>query len=236
MKPGACLIEASELAGPAPPTAAAPNFDSLASVYRWVEWLSFGPFLWWCRCAFLNEMRGRHRALVIGDGDGRFSARLLAKDGSIYADAVDASALMLRALTCRAGGAEGRLLTICADARAWQPRPASSYDLVVTHFFLDCLATEEIGALARRVRGAIEPDAIWVVSEFAIPETWFGRWFARPLVCALYWAFGLLTGLEQRRLPAHQAALREGGFVLAQRRTLLGGLLASEIWRPDPAA
>lgn len=236
MKTDACVIETPQAPSPAIHKLAAPNFDRLALVYRWMEWLSFGPFLWWCRCTFMNEMRGRRRALVIGDGDGRFTARLLAENGGIQVEAVDASSAMLQALAGRARRADGRLKTICMDARDWQPQSAASCDLVVTHFFLDCLTTEEVGALARSVRGAVEPDAIWVVSEFAIPATRFGRWLARPLVWALYWAFDLLTGLQLRQLPGHQAALREAGFQLRQRRTLLGGLLASEMWRPDPAA
>lgn len=231
MKPGLCAIEMPDAPGAALHRAPTPDFGRLASVYRWMEWLSFGPFLWCCRCTFLSAMRGRRRALVIGDGDGRFTARLLADNRRVRVNAVDASAAMLRALARRAAGAGERLRTLCMDARAWQPQPAASYDLVVTHFFLDCLSTEEVASLACRVRTATEPDALWVISEFAIPETWFGRWFARPLVWVLYWAFGLLTGLEQRRLPGHPIALREAGFVLAQRRTLLGGMLASEIWR-----
>lgn len=236
MKPAICALEAPPASASGPHSVAAPNFDRLACVYRWMEWLTFGPFLWWCRCAFLRQMRGRQRALVIGDGDGRFTARLLAENDRIRVDAMDASAVMLRALAGRTRPHQARLRALCMDARSWQPQPAASCDLVVTHFFLDCLSTAEVESLARRVRSAMRPEAFWVVSEFAIPETWLGRWCARPLVWALYWAFGLLTGLEQRRLPDHPAALREAGFQLAERRTFLGGLLAGEIWRPGSAA
>ncbi len=55
----------------------AANFNRLAPVYRWLEWFTFGPILWKCRCAYLVEMMNRRAALVIGDGDGRFTAQLL---------------------------------------------------------------------------------------------------------------------------------------------------------------
>lgn len=212
--------------------APAPNFNRLAGIYRWMEWFSFGPWLWWCRSAFLDKLGGCRQALVIGDGDGRFTARLLRANSALTVDAVDASAAMLQALRQRAGSHARRVRTQCIDARAWRPAERR-YDLVVTHFFLDCLSTEEVHALAATVRSAIPPDALWVVSEFAVPKGWFGKLVAKPVVAGLYWAFALLTGLAQRRLPRHAAALRAAGFALRSSRTWLGGLLVSELWAAE---
>lgn len=230
----ACAAEARGKAPGAVASESAPNFDRLARVYRWMEWASFGPFLWRCRCAFLTEMQDRRRALVMGDGDGRFTARLLDENGTVRMDAVDASAEMLRALLRGAGKQAARVRAQRVDARAWRPEPEAAYDLVVTHFFLDCLSSAEVGTLAKRVRQAAAEDAIWVVSEFAVPAGWFGALVARPLICGLYWAFGCLTGLKQRRLPEYAMALRMAGFELARRRSWLGGLLLSEVWVAKP--
>lgn len=219
---------------PGNPAASTPNFDRLASVYRWMEALSFGPWLAWCRCAFLPEMAHARRALAFGDGDGRFTAKLLAANGAVRVDAVDASPAMLHALRRRAGGHANRLRTEVTDARAWQCQPDAehAYDLVYTHFFLDCLAGEDVRQLAARVRPLVTAQAIWVVSEFAVPPGWFGRLVARPLVRFLYGAFGLLTGLRLRRLPDYAASLRAAGFTLQRRQSRLLGLLVSEIWIP----
>lgn len=214
---------------PASLPCAAPDFDGLARLYRWMEWFSFGPWLWRCRCAFLHSLGDRRQALVLGDGDGRFTARLLRECPSAEVDAVDASRAMLEALLRRAGGEQVR--TFCADARTWQPaRP--TYDLVITHFFLDCLTTGEVEAVAMKIRAAAAPDALWIVSEFAVPEGWFGRSVARPVVGGLYRAFGLLTGLGVRTLPDHRNALQKAGFRLVRQRTFLRGLLAGECWQP----
>jgi hypothetical protein len=69
-----------------------------------------------------------------------------------------------------------------------------------------------------------------VVSDFAVPPGWLGRFIARPLVASLYFSFGLLTGLEVRTLPDHASALGHAGFILLERRTRLGGLLIAELW------
>jgi hypothetical protein len=226
--------------------APAPDFNRLARLYFWMETASFGPWLSRTRCAFLADLRHCRRALALGDGDGRFTARLLAVNSEIEIEAVDASQAMLRELVRRAGRHAGRVRTHCADVREWVASHAlpsagsrttgaqagvKAYDLVVSHFFLDCLTTAEVRVLAASLRGLVSPSAIWLISEFAEPPNWVGRFVARPLVAFLYWAFGRLTGLVVRTLPDYHAALTESGFCLEKRRSSLGGLLVSEFWR-----
>jgi hypothetical protein len=211
-----------------------PNFDRLARLYRWMELITFGPWLQWARCAWLDRIAHCRRGLVIGDGDGRFAARLLRANRTARLDAVDASSAMLWALAKRAGADAGRVTTYLADARAWQPESVESgsvaYDLIATHFFLDCLTTDEVRALAAALRRATSADAFWVISEFAVPRGLFGRLVAGPVVSFLYRVFGWLTGMRVRRLPDYSIAVREAGFVLQARREWLGGLLVSELW------
>ncbi|MGH9520664.1 MAG: class I SAM-dependent methyltransferase [Terriglobales bacterium] len=210
-----------------------PNLNPLARLYRWMEWFTFGPALDRCRRAFLPDLLASRRALALGDGDGRFTARLLRANPRVHIDAVDASSAMLGLLVRHAGPHAARVRAHCTDARLWQPS-GPPYDLIFAHFFLDFLTPGEVRGLARRLRPAVSPSALWVVSEFVIPETFFGRLVARQVVAALYRAFGLLTGLKVRRLPNHPRALACSGFTLLSRRTFLCGLLSSELWQPAP--
>jgi SAM-dependent methyltransferase len=206
------------------------NFDPIARLYRWMEWFTFGPILWRCRCAFLASMQDRRRALILGDGDGRFTARLLQRNPEITVEALDASeAMVLQLLRC-AGPNRDRVHARVADARG-SVRLTRGFDLVVTHFFLDCLTTEEVESLALDIRQRLAPGAQWVISEFAIPGNLYGRLVARPLVWALYLAFGLLTGLKVRRLPGYREALERAGLILVEQRKRLNGLLVSELWQ-----
>jgi SAM-dependent methyltransferase len=214
--------------------------DRLASPYRWMEWLTFGPYLHRCRCTFLADLTTVRRALVLGDGDGRFTAKLLRVNPSVQIDAVDASPAMLHALLRCAKTDANRIQTHAADARIWvqtsaetsiETGPAEPYGLVVSHFFLDCLTTCETEALARTLRPRLAPNTRWIVSEFARPNSLYGKLVAAPVIWFLYRAFGLLTGLRVRSLPGHATALGNAGFTLETRRTLLGGLLIAELWR-----
>jgi SAM-dependent methyltransferase len=212
---------------------APPQFDRLARAYRWMEWASFGPFLGACRSTFLPRLSLCCDALVLGDGDGRFTARLMRENPHIIVHAVDASPAMLDALSQACDPHAVHLTTELCDIRTWQPTPVTRYDLVVTNFLLDCLSTDEVLALARQIRQIVSPGALWVVSEFAVPPGWFGRLVASPIVHCLYLAFGLLTGLRPRTLPDHAPALTAAGFTRIECHPHLGGLLVSELWSPD---
>lgn len=209
-----------------------PNYDSLAGVYRRLEMFTFGPFLWRARCAFLDKMQSRRNALLLGDGDGRFAAHLLGKNQLVLIDAIDVSPAMLRTLLRNVGLRAGRIRVHLADIRHWQPE-VPRYDLIVTHFFLDCLSTKEVASLANKLKPCAKPGALWVVSEFAVPSGWFGWLVARPVVFGLYVAFWIMTGLFRFRLPKYHEALKEAGFTLLERQRRLGGLLVSELWTTD---
>jgi SAM-dependent methyltransferase len=211
---------------------APPNFDLVASAYRWMEYLSLGNLLERTRFRPLEagSLDDSRSALVLGDGDGRFTARLLRRNPGVRVTAVDASAGMLRLLRRRCAPFADRLSVRRCDARAFLPE--SRLDLVVTHFFLDCLGDREVHELVERVAPSLEPGARWVVSEFAVPEGWL-KWPAGAFVRGLYLAFRLLTGLTVSRLPDYASALEASGFRRSETGKLLGGVLVSEVWHRE---
>ena len=210
------------------------NCDPLAPWYRWLEYAGFGRALERRRLAFLDTMSTARRVLVLGDGDGRFLAAFLRANPHAEVDAVDNSAAMLARARQRVSDAD--LLRIRfhhADALEWRP-PAAGYDLIVTHFFLDCLTDGELRPLATRLAACATPDARWIVSEFRQPARGLAAWHAHLWITGLYAFFGLVTGLRVRRLPDHAAALAAAGF-RPERETLARfGLLTSQCWRRDP--
>jgi ubiquinone/menaquinone biosynthesis C-methylase UbiE len=208
------------------------NFDPVARPYRWLEYLSFGPWLERCRSTQLEHLTSAQHALLLGDGDGRFLARLLAANTTLTVDVVDSSRSMLRLLDrrIRRSGpqAHQRICLHPADALAWTPN--RTYDLVVSHFFLDCFFAPQVEQLFDRILPHLRPGAQWVISEFAIPRNAFTAYLAGGLIGLLYRTFGLLTGLPVRALPDYAAALLRRGFVLSQDRRYLAGLLCSQVW------
>jgi hypothetical protein len=69
------------------------------------------------------------------------------------------------------------------------------YDLIATHFFLDCFAMEELRTLVCRVSERCVPGGQWLVSEFSIPAEGVRRVAAAALIRVMYLFFRVATGL-----------------------------------------
>ena len=207
---------------------ALPDFDGVARAYRWLEYASFGPLLERTRECHLAFLRPCRHALILGDGDGRFTQHLLSSVPEITAEAVDLSGVMLALLRRRCEALENRLQTSQQDARTCTP--SRQPDLVATHFFLDCLTQQEVDALVTRLTPSLSSGALWLVSDFRIP-TGVLRWPAGIYIRALYFAFRILTGLRTTRLPNHQAVFERCGFTRIATQRRMFGILTSEIWQ-----
>jgi hypothetical protein len=210
-------------------TVRAVNFDPIARLYRWLEYPTFGPWLARCRNAQLPHLTGARHALLLGDGDGRFLHQLLAVNPNLHADVIDSSRSMLNILKRRVRQSGGENIRL-HHANALQWEPSTHYDLIVSHFFLDCFFPHQLDQLFDRVLPHTQPGTQWVVSEFAVPLNPLIAFLARAIIALLYRVFGLLTGLPVRSLPDYAASMRCRGLVLRQERLFLAGLLRSELW------
>ena len=209
-----------------------PNFNRIARPYRWLEYLTLGTALENCRTHYLPQLLDRRRALVLGDGDGRFLAQLLASNPYLHADAIDTSATMLQVLRQRCGAATPNAATRLRthNANALTIPLEDSYDLVVTHFFLDCLTQPDLDALITRINPTLTPGALWLISDFRIPNGLM-RLPARVFVRSLYLAFRLLTGLRTTHLPDYATPLTQAGLNRVAHQHRLAGLLTTELWQ-----
>jgi len=203
------------------------NCDPIAPWYRWLEYAGFGRALERRRVAFLNEVSGARRVLVLGDGDGRALAELIRHAPYAHIDCVDRSERMLHLARRRVdatGVGARRVVFHHADALN-VALPDAAYDLIVTHFFLDCLDEPSLARLLERVGPAARPSARWLVSEFRQPALW-----ATVLVKGLYLFFRITTGLRTRRLADHHPVFARHGFRHSLAESSWKGLLTSELW------
>ncbi len=196
------------------------NCDPIARWYRWLEYAAFGRALERRRVAFLDQIADAQKILVLGDGDGRFLARLAEQNRSASIVYVDLSAEMLAwaRKRCRSD----RVSFHQANALKF---PLGEYDLVCTHFFLDCLNEKEAAALVARVAASLKPGARWLISEFRDPAPW-----ARSIVQTLYFFFRWTTGLRTRELIDYRRLLERAGFQMSRCESARAGLLVSELW------
>jgi SAM-dependent methyltransferase len=209
-----------------------PYFDRLAPVYQALESCTFGGLLHACRTAQLSRLRTCRRALVLGDGDGRFLADFVRSNPTVEVDSLDISPAMIalarRRIACVPGATE-RVRFVVADART-DPLPAVGYDLVVTNFFLDCFGPVELARVVRRTAGACAPGAVWVDGDFRLPPPGWARPVARLLLAVMYGFFRLTTRLPARALTEAAPLMVAEGFELVEEVSRLHGLLNARLW------
>lgn len=220
------------------PPADSANFDWLAPHYRWMETVLAGPKLQRCRAAFLDNLPAPRQALIVGPGRGRFLEALLEKYPQTRCTCIDSSQGMLEATRRRlaALGLEtARIEFIHADILQWQP-PRAEFDLVVTHFVLDCFRPEQLAQVVSLLAGAAGPGARWLVSDFQEPAAGPARWRARAMLEMMYLFFRWAAALPASELTDPDSLLAQSGFKLHERRVFEWGLLHSDLWVGQGAA
>lgn len=202
------------------------NFDGIAPWYRTFEYLAFGGSLQRARLQFIDYTKTARRVLILGDGDGRFTAEFVNQNPEAAVDSVDLSERMIELAKRRMPGADVRFFV--NDARTVSL--PGVYDLIVTHFFLDCFTQQDCEALVKKVAQHCTPNAKWLVSEFRVPASGVGKWAARETVRFMYFFFSVLTGLTVTQLPNYGTALEQSGFRITHRQTILAGFVVAEMW------
>ncbi|MBA2433757.1 MAG: class I SAM-dependent methyltransferase [Chthoniobacterales bacterium] len=205
------------------------NFDRVAPHYRWLETIVFGQQLQQARVAFVREIEAPRRVLMVGEGDGRFLAEFVRLHPRAKIDCLDASARMIALARARLGSGP-QVSFIQADLREFLPEK-DRYDLVVTHFFLDCFTGAALREVVQRLAAGATADAVWLLADFRVPEGGWQRSPARFWIRAMYLFFRLTSGLEARRLHDPAPFLRANGFACKRERTSCFGMIQSSVWQ-----
>lgn len=205
------------------------SFELLAPHYSWMETMLAGSRLQRCRVAWLDQLTGCDRILIAGVGHGHFLRALTRRFPQSRITSMDASAGMLARARRRAGTRAGRLEYVRASLPEWQP-DASTYDAIVTHFFLDCFSPEQLSDVVDALAKAAKPSARWLISDFAVPAQGWRRQRARAIHAAMYAFFRPIAGIRARRVTPPDGLLRGHGFELVHRTSHELGLLQSDFW------
>lgn len=213
------------------------SFDRVAPHYRWMERWCAGELLQRCRIAHLDALVPHpSHVLIYGEGNGRFLAELCQRFPKAEVTVVDASATMLQLARqhLRDAGlsdATARVQFVHADAMAWTA-PAGTFDLIVTHFFLDCLSANQLRQLIPVIARAAKPQAQWLLADFRIAheQGFFWHWRSRLVLALLYGFFRRAARVSAHTLTAPDELLQAEGFSLHQRLMFDRGLLHSDCW------
>lgn len=193
-----------------------------------MEALAAGKKLQRCRLRFLAEIPVPRRVLIVGEGAGRFVPECVRQFPAAQILVIDSSARMLE-ITRRTVSSDN-VEFLHADLRDCVG-PSGAFDLIVTHFVLDCFDAEELTAVVRKLAAMAAPRTDWLIADFEIALRGLARWRSRAIVALLYRFFRVTTALRATRLIPPAPHLSATGFMLHQRETYDWGLLKSEWWQ-----
>jgi ubiquinone/menaquinone biosynthesis C-methylase UbiE len=210
------------------------GFNRLARWYRTAEFLAFGRDLERARFTYLDRLAPCRHILVLGEGDGRFAARLAHMAPGARIRCVDSSPGMIERASRRIAGTEeaARVTFTCADALSFDPG-RGAYDAAVTLFFLDCFDARDAELIVSRVDAALGPGASWLFADFVLPQSGFARARARAWLGLLYAFFRWEAGLSVRALPPSEEILGRAGWRPMATRDLQWGLIRSSLLSRD---
>lgn len=211
------------------------NFDCLAKCYGVMEAIAAGGKLQRCRIAFLDAIPPPRRVLLAGEGHGRFLSACAKRFPESEIVVVESSAGMIdvaRARLEKLVPTAREIEFVHAPLLAWE-HPVGAFDLIVTHFFLDCFPAQVHAEVVSRLGELATPDAHWLLADFQIATARLARLRSQVIVGLLYGFFRLVCGLKADRLVAPEEDFEMAGFSRHSRITSEWGLLRSEWWRRD---
>jgi hypothetical protein len=209
------------------------NFDRLAAHYHWLEKLFAGGLMQRCRTTFLARTKNCRRALLVGEGTGKFLVELLRCNPQIQVTCVEHCEGMIeqtRQRVTRERLNSARVQFKQMDALDLTT-PSEKFDLLVTNFFLDCFRAEQLQKLVPLLAESTTTEAVWLLADFRVPESGWRRWRAKIILATLYTFFKLATSLSANWLTPPDKFLMNAGFNLVDRRFASFGFAHSDFWQ-----
>lgn len=204
------------------------SFDLLAPHYHWLEKIVFGRRLQDARMTFVRQVASPRHVLVIGEGDGRFLSEFVKAHPQAEIDCLDVSSRMLALARERTLGRRIRFINAPLEQTEL---PQNAYDLLVTHFFLDCFSEKPLSKIVEQLANAAAFEAEWLIAEFQLPERGWRGLASRWLISFMYLFFQFFAGIEGQRLVDYRPFLRANGFDLIFAKGSPNEIIRSELWR-----
>jgi len=209
------------------------SFDQLARYYGILETSTAGGKMQRCRVAFLDDIAVPHKVLLAGEGHGRFLCACASRFPDAMIVVVDSSAEMLQVAgneLNKLESAHAHVEFVHSDVLLWEA-PAGGFDLIVTHFFLDCFPSDSLSKLVAHLGELASPDAHWLLADFQIAPTRWAGLRCRIIMGMLYRFFRIVCGLKVNSLASPDEDLEKAGFHRHRQITSEWGLLKSEWWQ-----
>lgn len=205
------------------------DFSRLAPVYDLLGELAFAGALRRSQTCFTGELPACRRVLIIGGGTGGFLIELLKTKEVDVVDYVDISPGMIKKarekLQKKCPQFVCKVNFICGSVEEVQ---GQKYDLICTHYFLDCFSPQELPAIMAGLYLSLNTGGQWLFADFT------GDTFLKKnLVAFLYKFFKLTAALNAGELADFRGEFSKLGVQLCREGFFAGRLLRAALYKKN---
>jgi len=207
------------------------SFCRFARAYNFLEKLVFKDALEKTRFACLDSIAEAKRILLLGEGDGRFLAKLTSINPDCLVTVLDASPIMLALAKTRVSAKFQGEVHFCKEDATKFRFPFERFDAVVSHFFLDCFTEKTLSALLEKFSSTLRPNGKWLIADFVEPSPKTLHFLPQFFCLRILYAFFRLTcGIEARSVVSPHKILRTHGMCESRCISFSNGLLTSLVF------
>jgi ubiquinone/menaquinone biosynthesis C-methylase UbiE len=199
------------------------NFDRIAPIYDKLASIVFGKAMRRAQTKFLNEIRHHSRVLILGGGTGWLLAELLSTRPDCQVIYIEASEKMIDMARKRIDKSHN--VSFIHGTEKEIPA-ASSFEVVITHFYLDLFEQRSCLEVCTLIRRYCHPGSLWIASDFVN-----NVWWQSILLRSMYTFFGLTTRLHTKSLPEWRTCIQEAGFSEIGVGYYSGDFICSALYR-----
>jgi ubiquinone/menaquinone biosynthesis C-methylase UbiE len=203
------------------------NYNYIAWCYDGLAKIVYGRKLERAKQAFLEEIPGQAKVLVIGGGTGKVIDYLQksAKQGEI--DFIEPSAQMIR----RAEKRDRSKLNINFYQQSILEFKKTDYDFILVNFFFDQFALPEAQQILQHVKAKLKPEGQLIFSDFILTNNYRDKLITQ----AMYLFFKITTGISASALLSHDLLFSSAGFYARSTQKISRNILAVTYSLEPPA-
>jgi len=204
------------------------DFSSLSSIYDVLGLLMFQGSLHSSQVYFFDKMPKIKKALILGGGTGKFLVDLLNSvlvEKVIYVD-ISPGMIAKAKDKVRKLKLENKVEFICGG---FESIPVGQYDLICTHYFLDCFEEEHIVEMLQVLKKSLSENGVWHFTDFYLDS---GSSFLRKkFVAFLYFFFRTSCGLKVDKLANFKKVFKNTGFKRIEEKYFRRRLLRTALYK-----
>ena len=200
------------------------DFDRIAPLYDRLVRIVFGKSMRQAQTKFLNEINDHSRVLILGGGSGWLLAELVALKPGCSITYIDAAGKMIDMAKSKISGCEQNVSFIHGTES--QIPKASTYEVVITHFYLDLFDPHTCSGVCRLIRKHCLSGSLWLACDFVNRTWWHGI-----MLRTMYIFFGLTAGVRTRHLPDWRTHIRDAGFTEVQTENYSSNFICSSFYK-----